>query len=40
MMATKVSDTLGKAFIEFWRSQGVTFVDGKTGKEISVEEEE
>ena len=39
-MATKVSDPLGKAFIEFWESQGVTFVDGKTGKEIGGEEEE
>ena len=39
-MTTKVSDPMGKAFIEFWKSQGVTFVDGKTGKEICGEEEE
>lgn len=39
-MTTKITDPLGKAFIEFMKSQGVTFVDGKTGKKIDEEEEE
>ena len=39
-MATKLTDPLGKAFIEFMKSQGVKFVAAKTGKEIDGEEEE
>lgn len=36
---TKLNDPLGKAFIEFFKSQGVKFVDVDTGKEIDGEEE-
>lgn len=36
---TKLSDPLGRAFIEFCRSQGIKFVDGKTGEEVFTDEE-
>lgn len=36
---TKLSDPLGKAFIEFFQEQGVKFVDVKTGKEINFKED-
>ena len=37
---TKLNDPLGKAVIEFFKSQGIKFVDAETGKEIGEEEEE
>lgn len=39
-MTTKLTDPMGRAFIEFCKSQGVKFVDSDTGKEITFEEEE
>lgn len=35
---TKLNDPLGQAFIEFFESQGVKFVDAETGEEINVKE--
>ena len=35
---TKISDPLGRAFIEFCKTQGVRFVDAETGKEVSTDE--
>lgn len=36
---TTLKDPMGRAFIEFCRSQGIKFVDGKTGKEVFTDEE-
>ena len=35
---TKLSDPLGQAFIEFFKEQGVKFVDMETGEEVFGEE--
>lgn len=36
---TTLKDPIGRAFIDFCRSQGIKFVDIKTGKEVFSDEE-
>lgn len=36
---TTLKDPMGRAFIEFCRSQGIKFVDMKTGKEVFDDDE-
>ena len=36
---TSIKDPLGQAFIEFCESQGIVFIDGKTGEVIKHEED-
>lgn len=38
-MTTKMTDPIGKAFIEFFEKQGIQFVDMKTGKPITPGDE-
>lgn len=38
-MSKKVSDPKLKMFIDFFKTQGVKFVDHETGEEIITEEE-
>ena len=37
---TTLNDPVGKQFIEFFRTQGVKFINADTGEEIKFDEEE
>lgn len=39
-MPIKITDPMGKAMIEFMKSQGAKFVDAKTGEELDLGGEE